>query len=203
MGKGCTAVQNVALLKYARNYKIYPTWNMLCAIPGEERIDYEQIISLIPLLHHLPSPSLTGSIMFSRFSRYCTSPEEFGLELGPEDINHLSYPGNEDLIRNMGANLKLTGGTFFDVKKQNQDLYQRLNDAVAKWRKLNFQAPRVYLTGLRARIYRLAWEPVSLHTIYKALPDDSEEDIRSCLNDLVSRKLMIFLSNRYLALATM
>ncbi len=99
---------------------------------------------------------------------------------------------------------------------------------IIEWRKLNFQtprpslymvetilgltifdsrpiapAPRVYLTGLRARLYRLAWEPVSLQNIYKALPDDSEEEIQSCLNDLVSRKLMIFLSNRYLALATM
>ena len=228
MGKGCTAVQNIAILKYTRNYKIYPSWNMLCAIPGEERTDYEQIISLIPLLHHLPAPSLTGPVVFTRFSRYCSSPEEFGLELGPETINHLSYQGNEDLIRNMGVNLSLTGGPFFDVKKQNQELYQRLDDATAEWRKLNFQtprpslymietilgltifdsrpaapAPRVYLTGLRVRLYRLAWEPVSLQNIYKALPDDSEEEIQSCLNDLVSRKLMIFLSNRYLALATM
>ena len=62
-------------------------------------------------------------------------------------------------------------------------------------------SPRVILLGLKARIYRLAGEPVPFNKIKSALPDDSEEDIRKCLDELVSQKLMISISNRYLALA--
>ena len=226
MGKGSSAVQNIALLKYSRSCGIYPVWNMLYCMPGEERIDYEKTIELIPVIQHLQPPTFASKIQFSRFARYGTSPEEFGLELGPSAAVRLSYKGNDDLIRNLGSELELTGGPFLETEKQNQDLYIRLHKAVNEWRSLFYSescphlvmsdslfglmifdtrpiapSPRIILLGLKARIYRLASEPVPLNKIISALPDDSEEDIRKCLDELVSQKLMIFLSNRYLALA--
>lgn len=227
MGKGSSAVQNIALLKYSRSCGIYPIWNMLYGMPGEERIDYEKTIELIPVIQHLQPPTFASKIQFSRFARYGTSPEEFGLELGPSAAVRLSYKGNDDLIRNLGSELELTGGPFLETEKQNQDLYIRLHKAVNEWRSLFYSescphlvmsdslfglmifdtrtiatSPRIILLGLKAKIYRLASEPVPLNRIISALPDDSEEDIRKCLDELVSQKLMIFLSNRYLALAT-
>ena len=226
MGKGSSAVQNIALLKYSRSCGIYPIWNMLYCMPGEERIDYEKTIELIPVIQHLQPPTFASKIQFSRFARYGTSPEEFGLELGPSAAVRLSYKGNDDLIRNLGSELELTGGPFLETEKQNQDLYIRLHKAVNEWRSLFYSescphlvmsdslfglmifdtrpiapSPRIILLGLKARIYRLASEPVPLNKIISALPDDPEEDIRRCLDELVSQKLMIFLSNRYLALA--
>lgn len=127
----------------------------------------------------------------------------------------------------MGSELVLTGGPFMVTEEQNQDLYIRLHKAVNEWRAAFYSesAPRlvmmeslfglmifdtrtiapsqrVILLGLKARIYRLAGEPVPFNKIKSALPDDPEEDIRRCLDELVSQKLMISLSNRYLALAT-
>ena len=226
MGKGSSAVQNIALLKYSRSCGIYPIWNMLYCMPGEERIDYEKTIELIPVIQHLQPPTFASKIQFSRFARYGTSPEEFGLELGPSAAVRLSYKGNDELIRNLGSELELTGGPFLETEKQNQDLYIRLHKAVNEWRSLFYSescphlvmsdslfglmifdtrtiapSPRIILLGLKARIYRLASEPVPLNKIISALPDDPEEDIRRCLDELVSQKLMIFLSNRYLALA--
>ena len=227
MGKGSTAVQNIAILKYTGSLGIYPVWNMLYGTPGEERIDYEQTMELIPLIHHLQPPTLACGIQFNRFSRYGTSPEEYGLELKPAAVTQLSYKGNDDLIMNMGSALVLTGGPFYDIKKQNADLYVELDKAVRDWHSIFFsqprphlvmnenilgiaildsrpvaQTPRLFLLGLKARIYRLAWEPISLRKICEALPDDTEEDIRKCLDELVSQKLMISISGRYLALAT-
>lgn len=226
MGKGSSAAQNIALLKYSRSCGIYPVWNMLYSMPGEERIDYEKTIELIPLIQHLQPPTFASRIQFSRFARYGTSPEEYGLELGPSAVVQLSYKGNDDLIRNMGSELELTGGPFMETAKQNQDLYLRLHNAVNEWRTVFYSestprlvmseslfglmvfdtrtiapSPRVILLGLKARIYRLAGEPVPFNKIKSALPDDSEEDIRKCLDELVSQKLMISISNRYLALA--
>lgn len=113
-----------------------------------------------------------------------------------------------------------------ETEEQNQDLYIRLHKAVKEWRSAYYSAsgtrlvmndslfglmifdtraiapsPRVILLGLKARIYRLAHEPVPFNKIKSALPDDPEEDIRRCLDELVSQKLIISLSNRYLALA--
>ena len=227
MGKGSSAAQNIALLKYSASCGIYPIWNLLFGMPGEERTDYEETLELMPLIQHLQPPSLASRIRFSRFARYGISPEEFGLELGPSDAVLLSYRGNDDLIRNMGPDLQLTGGPFLEVSRQNYDLYIRLHKAVTEWRKAFYSgsrpqlvmsdsmlglmifdsrtiapSPRVILLGLKARLYRLASDPIAFNKIIAALPDDSEEDIRRCLDDLVSQKLMLCISNRYIALAT-
>lgn len=112
----------------------------------------------------------------------------------------------------MGSVLKLTGGPFYDTVRQNLDLYDRLAAAILEWHKafspenraqlvmresplglMIFDsrpvapAERVILLGLRARLYRLAKEPVSLKRIQAALPDDSAGDIQTCLDELVSR----------------
>lgn len=227
MGKGSTAIQNVALLKYARTSGIYPVWNFLYGTPGEEHIDYEQMMELMPLLYHLQPPMSVSQIQFNRFSKYGISPAEYGLELEPSDASRLSYQGNDDLIRNLGYELKLTGGPFYEVRINNQDLYSRFHQAVNEWRKIFYSESRphlimkesmlgimildtrpiatesrILLFGLRARLYRLTGEPVTLKQIQAALPDDPEEDIRNCLDELVRLNLMVCLSGRYLALAT-
>ena len=53
LGKGSTAVHNVAFLKYARTWGVTPLWNILYGIPGEVEKDYEEMIQLLPLLSHL------------------------------------------------------------------------------------------------------------------------------------------------------
>lgn len=226
MGKGTSAIQNIALLKYMRSSNVYPIWNMLCAVPGEERSDYEQMFDLIPLIHHLSPPTKTSLIRFSRFSRYEASPKKYGLSLAPSLVYRLCYKGHEDLIRDLGFQLELRGGAFYDIKEQNRDLYYRMSECIDEWLALTnspnrpvlamaetvfglvifdsrpcASAPRIYLTGLKARIYRLAYEPVTPIELCRALPDDPEEDIREILDFLTERKLMIFLGGRYLALA--
>ena len=79
MGKGSSAVQNIALMKYCRTYGIYPIWNMMFQVPGENREDYEQMLELIPSIVHLNPPTRANSIVFMRFSRYCDHPEDYGL----------------------------------------------------------------------------------------------------------------------------
>ena len=62
---------------------------------------------------------------------------------------------------------------------------------------------RWILVGLNARVYRLAWEPVSFDTLVKKLPGVEEAMIREALENLISKKLMVFISGKYLALAVM
>ena len=226
MGKGSSAVQNVALMKYCRSCRIYPVWNMMTQVPGENREDYEQMLELIPLIVHLNPPTRANTIAFMRFSRYGDHPEDYGLELQPDPLYSCCFKDMPDIISNIGIYYEQTGGPFMDTIRENMDLYRKIHKAVYTWRQQFYSHnPPVLamkegffgliihdtrpcaeehtqmILGLAARIYRLAWKPVSLRTLVKNLPDITEEKIRQTLDDLIRRKLMVCLSDRYLALA--
>ena len=228
MGKGNSAVQNIALLKYCRSFGIYPVWNMMTHVPGEEREDYEQMLDVIPLVMHLQPPTRANSIAFMRFSEYSDHPIDYGLELKPDPLYECCFKGRPDIVNNIGIYYELSGGTFTDTIRRDMDLYRKIHQAVSVWRKEFYskKPPVLVMTegffgiilldtrpcateksriliGLSAKVYRLAWEPVSFKSLAKQLPEVSEEEIRKVLDDLISKKLMLSLSGKYLALASM
>ena len=228
MGKGSSAVQNIALMKYCRSFRIFPVWNMMVQVPGEEREDYEQMLDLIPVISHLNPPTKASPIDFMRFSRYCDHPEDYGLELQPDPLYDCCFADHPEIVKNFGVYYKLTGGAFMESIRKNTDLYQRIAQAVEEWRNLFYSKnqPGLYMTeaffgiilrdtrpcaqergkiliDLSAEIYRLAWEPVSLASLMKKLPDHTETEIKETLDLLIRQKLMIFLSGKYLALAVL
>ncbi len=228
MGKGSSAAQNVALMKYCRTWGIYPVWNMMLQVPGENREDYEQMLELIPLIVHLNPPTRANTIAFMRFSRYCDHPENYGMELEPDPLYHCCFQDPPDIAANAGIYYILTGGPFTDTIRKNTDLYVKIHEAVASWREQFYsrQSPKLFaaegffgliifdtrpcaleqtqiLLGLSAKIYRLAWEPVSLKKLAEQIPEKSIEEIQKALDDLIMKKLMVFLSGRYLALAAL
>lgn len=79
MRKGTTALRNVQLLKWCREYGVSVDWNLLYGFPGETDADYEHIAALLPLIAHLQAPGACGSIRLDRFSPYFKSPQDFGL----------------------------------------------------------------------------------------------------------------------------
>ncbi len=227
MGKGSSAAQNLALMKYCTTFGVFPIWNMMTHVPGEEREDYEQMLELIPLIKHLPPPTRTNSIGFMRFSRYAADPEKYGLELAADSLYRCCFSGHSEISDNFGVYYELTGDSFQDTIRQNRDLYQQLSSAVVEWRNEYYSDKRAALTvtenffglmildtrpcapvnsrmlmGLSAAVYRLAWRPVSMKTLAKKLPGYPEEKIQQTLDSLTADKLMVCLSDRYLALAS-
>jgi ribosomal peptide maturation radical SAM protein 1 len=79
MGKGTTALHNVQLLKYCKEYGVYPSWNILTGFPGETVKYYRDMMALMPKLTHLQPPDQQGPFMLQRFSPYHVNPEKFGL----------------------------------------------------------------------------------------------------------------------------
>ena len=82
MRKGCTALQNVQLLKWASELGIELAWNFLMGFPGEEPDEYARMAEMIPALLHLQPPLPQGAgrlVRLYRFSPYFDDPEGWGI----------------------------------------------------------------------------------------------------------------------------
>lgn len=84
MRKGTTTVQNVQLLKWLQEFAITPFYNILVGFPGETDDDFQQMLTLLPRLFHLPAPSFghgrANLAQVHRFSPFFNEPEALGLE---------------------------------------------------------------------------------------------------------------------------
>lgn len=98
MDKGVTVRENIAFLRWARSVGLPLTWSLLFGFPGDQTGEYEEMVQLFPLIHHLPPPCLMIPLRIFRFSRYHTSPETFGLaNLRPAEIYQNIFPADADI----------------------------------------------------------------------------------------------------------
>lgn len=79
MHKGTTALRNIQLLKWCKEYDIAVDWNILYGFPGETQEDYDFILELLPSIRFLSPPPTCGPVRMDRFSPYYNTPEQFGL----------------------------------------------------------------------------------------------------------------------------
>jgi ribosomal peptide maturation radical SAM protein 1 len=79
MRKGVSALQNIQLLKWCKEYGIWPSWNFLFGFVGETPEQYSAMASLVPSLTHLPPCGGWGQIRLDRFSPYYFEAEKNGL----------------------------------------------------------------------------------------------------------------------------
>jgi ribosomal peptide maturation radical SAM protein 1 len=104
MRKGVSALQNVQLLRLAREYGVDVSWNLLYGFPGETADDYRETAALIETIYHLRPPGAVARIRLDRFSPYFDEAAGFGLtdvqpfpiyallyDLPPESIANLAY----------------------------------------------------------------------------------------------------------------
>jgi ribosomal peptide maturation radical SAM protein 1 len=93
MRKGTTALRNIQLLKWCREYGVIAEWNILYGFPGETREDYAAMLRLLPAIRFLRPPCAVGPIRLDRFSPYFDHPAEFGLaNVRPIASYHYLYP---------------------------------------------------------------------------------------------------------------
>ncbi|MGJ4963393.1 RiPP maturation radical SAM C-methyltransferase [Bradyrhizobium sp. HKCCYLRH3061] len=81
--KGTTASLNVCFLRRAQEFGVVAHWNLLYGMPGEDPDWYAEMLSWLPVVHHLPPPELVR-FSLQRFSPYFDAPEAFGIQIvGP------------------------------------------------------------------------------------------------------------------------
>jgi ribosomal peptide maturation radical SAM protein 1 len=104
MRKGTTALQNVQMLKLAREYGIHVGWNLLYGFPGEQAEHYADTPRTLDAIAHLAPPHSVSPIRLDRFSPNFNQAAEFGFvdvrpfatyahlyPLPPERIANLAY----------------------------------------------------------------------------------------------------------------
>lgn len=223
MRKGTKAWMNLRVLKWARELGLGLSWNVLAGFPGEDDAWFAEMAEWLPLVEHLQPPaSCLRPIRFERFSPLQVDPERFGLRLRPGWAYEYLYPLPEEALARLAYAFERDGG-----EEPRGEGYRRLQRALLVWqeraraplppmlcmtqeeeRTLVFDTrhvalePRVVLEGMWHRVHRACPEPLRLESIVEAVRGDGlEAEVRGVLEDLVRRRLVLRLGDRYMALA--
>ena len=229
MDKGTTLLQNVQLLKWAREYGISPKWNILYGFPGEQVGAYYRMANVIPSLVHLFPPMIVTSVRLQRFSPLITNPEQWGLyNIRASQEYRAIYPFQQNDL----DDLAYCFNADFDGKK-NIDKYARpLIEAAETWVKYWSEGEPPLLaferkSGGRLTIYdtrpcssgslinlegeaAIAYLACDAKCMFSSIAREvrkqggngcNDSDLRRTLDDLVERRLMLEESDQYLSLA--
>ena len=228
LNKGVTAIQNVALLKYAKQYDLIVLWNLLIGTIGETPEDYRIQTEIIPLLEHLEPPKNFWNIFYMRDSVYYNEQERFGLKLVPDPVFRFISPDNTSYVEQIAFH-------FIDENKNKNPFIVlekiKLENACDEWNK-NWkngglttrldsyddgdtliitdsrhitQERNIRLSGLQRDICLATVNPITWETLVKSITDHNDNhteiEIQDAVNSLCKRGLLLHLSNKYLFLA--
>ncbi|HYG63625.1 MAG TPA: RiPP maturation radical SAM C-methyltransferase, partial [Thermoanaerobaculia bacterium] len=97
MGKGVSAFQNVAVLRWCQELGIDSQWNLLFGFPGEDVAEYPAHAELLRRLVHLRPPEACAPIRLDRFSPNFTRYREQGFtSIRPMPSYRHVFPLDED-----------------------------------------------------------------------------------------------------------
>jgi len=133
IGKGVSALQNIAFLKGCREAKIVPVWNFLWGFPGEPEEAYVNMAKIIPLLTHLPPPNYVGPFRLDRFSPCFEGPKEYGIkQIKPYSSYAFIYPLDEKALSNLASFF-----TFeYQIPQQTSDYINDLRENILFWKQI-------------------------------------------------------------------
>jgi hypothetical protein len=223
MRKGSRSSTNVNLLRWAKNYDLDVTWNLIYGFPNETLDDYRAQTALIPRLVHLQPPGASGRIWMERFSPIFSDRSTF-------PARHVAPEGGLQHIYPKGVDLEQLA-YFFDYELENalpDSAFDELQKEVTAWQETATRAMPPTLTLHRSADFvqirdgRDA-DTVGIHTFSGALADlysavmekpltprmvvesatipHPSDEIEEALSEFVNRGLMMRDGNLFLALA--
>jgi len=89
MDKGIKGIQNVQLLRWAREMDLDVQWTIIYGFPGETPQDYQLVNRWIGPITHLQPPISVTRFRLDRFSPMFKYPDKYGI------VNVRSYPGTQ------------------------------------------------------------------------------------------------------------
>jgi ribosomal peptide maturation radical SAM protein 1 len=224
MDKGCTALQNIQLLRWCEELGIDAAWNLLAGFPGEPPAEYEKMAGLVPLLVHLTPPCSCAQVRLDRFSPFHARPEAYGFRrVRPARAYFFVFP----LDRRELARLAYFFDFDYDDGRQPAAYLQPLQRQVQLWwdgrtapggrpaldarfdggrvlitdTRPAARAPRHELTGLAAKVFTRCDVATTLQALAR-LPDlaGDEAGARAALAALRECGLVVESDGQYLSL---
>jgi ribosomal peptide maturation radical SAM protein 1 len=229
MRKGVTALQNIQLLKWCKEFGVNPRWNFIWGFPHEPPEEYARMTALVPLLTHLPPPMVAIPIGLDRFSPLFAEGEKAGITaVAPLPSYRHVYRLPPETIANMAYYF-----TFSYLQPQDVEAYTApLSGQIDAWQKVSkrsdlfavdvdghlviwdlrpaFHVPITVLSGVDRALYQACdgicdlyhGAEIAAHSgCGPAEQSSNVEDTRARLDSFVARGLAVRQENRYLALA--
>lgn len=227
MGKGTTALQNVAVLKWARRSGVRLAWGFLVGTPGEQDAWYQELARWLPWISHLPPPVGTAEVRFHRFSRYVADAARYGLSLAPARAYAHVYPLPAEELSELAY--------FFEARRPVDggpgEGQRRVLSQLCAWRAQHAGAVREpvltqrwrdgalllldtrpvavereqLLEGAEARVYAACSSPARVSGLRRALRDGGTDvagrDLERLLAGLEARRLLLRAGDAVVALA--
>lgn len=225
MEKGNSAMINLQLLKYAREFGIYTTWLMLTGFPDEKEDWHQEVADWLPMVFHLQPPSCMEPVLYERFSVFHTKPEAFGLTLRPdpfyqqifpvpaETIEQLVFffinpdrPGKEAISPQRLALARQVGQWSALHKRSLRPLLCMETDEAGQIEIFDTRpcatARRHRLTGLEAKIYGVCDPATTRPALVKRFAEsDPAEAVETAIENLKADNLLLDFAGKLLALA--
>jgi ribosomal peptide maturation radical SAM protein 1 len=132
MNKGVSARQNITLLRYVQLVGITLDWRILWGFPGDTLDMYEQMLDLLPLIHHLQPPSSLYHLHILRFSSYFERPEAYGMHnIRPLPSYAAAFPPQSD-IKKLATHFV---ADYECASHQHLDVIEALAQEITAWQK--------------------------------------------------------------------
>lgn len=133
MCKGTTMLQNVRILKWARECGLSSVWNFIHSFPGEDTEAYQRMTVLVPYLVHLQPPINVGPVILQRFSPLFNNPEQWNLSnIRASEFYEFIYPFDIEILNQLAY-------TFdYDVEEgvSPQNYLKDVVDEMMLWKEL-------------------------------------------------------------------
>jgi ribosomal peptide maturation radical SAM protein 1 len=225
MKKGVTGLQNIRLLKWAAQFDIFVSWNVIYGFPGEPGSEYDRMADVMQSLTHFCPPNI-GPLTTVRFSPYHQNPRGYGVKLTPAPHYRLIYPFEhaslEDIAYDFAhtyddgrtpssymTNIKAFAKQWRESHKKGASslTYRRgPGFVVISDRRSNLEASDYHLEEREADIYLLCDAGATPMAIWKALQKKGSsslavEEVKAFLDALVEARLVYEEDGLYLSLA--
>ena len=229
IGKGCTTMLNLQLLKWSCEFGIHTDWNMLCGLPGEVDDWYSEMAAWLPAIFHLQPPSGLNRVRFDRFSPYQMHPEQFGLILEPSRAYNYVYPLPTEALMHLAYSFEAKSCDLHVHRAVHEQRGQRkLQEVLQQWNyvwhtarpvlRVHDEGTRLQIMDTRPASRQHTWTTGELEAeVYRACdsartraavirevsvrhpPAATVEDIESAIQVLCEEKLLLPMNGKLLS----
>ncbi len=228
MAKGNSATINIQMLKFARDYGISVVWLLLVGFPNEDPEWHREVAQWLPLVFHLQPPNGVVHIRYDRFSVYYEQAVRYGLDLKPFPSYQAVYPFSEEDLAGI-AYFFYDASAVHEAKPHEavSEMALQVKEWIIAFNRavrpvfcydddgttLRFfdsrpctPSRRTDLTGLAREIYLACDSSIQPDTLVEKFsegdfPKASRPEARRIVEDLIVRKLVLYVHGRILALA--